>query len=97
MSMHTRPIINTINAIHASQSNLYLFLYRRCVHVLFFLSLICVELFSKTWNSTVAKLLEVIKRNSGYGYASPVSGYKGKIKFIEKISVLVRGASLTSV
>lgn len=92
MSMHTRPIINTINAIHASQSNLYLFL----VCVLFF-SLICVELFSKTWNSTVAKLLEVIKRNSGYGYASPVSGYKGKIKFIEKISVLVRGASLTSV
>lgn len=93
MSMHTRPIINTINAIHASQSNLYLFL----VCVLFFLSLICVELFSKTWNSTVAKLLEVIKRNSGYGYASPVSGYKGKIKFIEKISVLARGASLTSV
>lgn len=92
MSMHTRPIINTINAIHASQSNLYLFL----VCVLFF-SLICVELFSKTWNSTVAKLLEVIKRNSGYGYASPVSGYKGKIKFIEKISVLARDASLTSV
>lgn len=92
MSMHTRPIINTINAIHASQSNLYLFL----VCVLFF-SLICVELFSKTWNSTVAKLLEVIKRNSGYGYVSPVSGYKGKIKFIEKISVLARGASLTSV